>query len=658
MVFALDIGTRVVVGVVVEPARSGWRIRASAVEEHGQRAMLDGQIHDVLAVAETIARVKSRLEKRLGKELKEVAVAAAGRALRTQRARSGQRVSTTRPVAREEVLALEIEAVQEALRLLARSDAAWNEYHCVGYSVVGYWLDGSAIGNPVGQRANTIETEVVATFLPRVVIDSLYSAVEQAGLTVQSLTLEPIAAGSLVISPTMRQLNLALVDVGAGTSDVAVAREGALVAFGMVPLAGDEVTECLCRELLVDFYEGETVKRRLRCGGEVTFRDVVGQTHTRSAGELVAVIEPTVREIARHIAEEIIGLNGKAPQAVILIGGGSLTPGLSEALAGWLELSPQRVAVRGLEAVPQVSGAIKGIEPAQAITALGIALATQGNQVLDFAQVQVNRRPVRLLKGGGATVADALLAAGIGLRELYGGVGRGLTVEVNGELRLIRGGIGRPATITVNGRPANLDSPVGYGDAVEVGLPEPGEEPRVTVGELLPDGTAKTVYLEDRPVTLHPRVWMNGVEVEPDTVVTDNARITYEDYSTVEAVLRYLNRSLSAGDRIVVNGRTAEPGQPIRDGDRLNLVPAAGDAREGEQGKAETPSLAVTFNGKPLQLPLPKTGEPMVIDVLRYARVDTDPPPGKTVLVVRLNGQRANFTDPLKDGDEVFVGWE
>ncbi|MGB9886392.1 MAG: cell division protein FtsA [Moorellales bacterium] len=658
MIFALDIGTRVVVGVVLERGRSGWRIRASAVEEHAQRAMLDGQIHDVPVVTETIFRVKERLERRLRTPLKEVAVAAAGRALRTQRARATQRIGSARPVSREEVLALEIEAVHEALRLMARSEAAWNDYHCVGYSVVGYWLDGAGIGNLIGQRGGTAEVEVVATFLPRVVVDSLYSAVEGAGLSVQSLTLEPIAAGSLVISPAMRQLNLALVDIGAGTSDIALARDGALVAFGMVPVAGDEVTEYLCRELLLDFHEGERVKRLLRQGGEITFRDVVGTSHRRSAEEIIELIQPVAKEIAGTVAQAILEINGKAPQAIILVGGGSLTPGLAEALAGWLELPRQRVAVRGLEAVSQISGSIKGLEPAQAVTVLGIALASQHNQVLEFAQVQVNRRPVRLLKGGGATVGDALLAAGIGLRELYGSLGRGLTVVINGQLRLVRGKMGRPASITVNGRPAALDTPIGYGDAIEVGVPEAAEQPQVTVKDLLPDLETGTVFLNGRPVSIKPRVLMNGSEVDWEAVVPDNARIEYEEQVTVESLLARLQINLVPGERIMVNGRLAGPDWVVRDGDHLQIAGDGVETASPLEPRADTQAITVVFNGRTLLLPLPESGSPMVIDVLRYAEAETVPPPGKSMLVVKVNGQKANFTDPLQAGDEVLVGWE
>src|SRR5207244_3713448 len=95
------------------------------------------------------------------------------------------------------------------------------DYHCVGYSVVHYYLDGQPLANLVGQRAKGIEVELIATFLPRVVTDSLVAVCHQSGLEVTNLTLEPIAAINAAVPPNMRALNLALIDIGAGTSDVA-----------------------------------------------------------------------------------------------------------------------------------------------------------------------------------------------------------------------------------------------------------------------------------------------------------------------------------------------------------------------------------------------------------------------------------------------------
>ena len=113
-----------------------------------------------------------------------------------------------------------------------------SQYFCVGYSIVDYQLENQVIGNLVGQIGAEIAVEVVATFLPRVVVDSLFSSLKRADLSVQSLTLEPIAAISIAIPPNMRLLNLALVDIGAGTSDIALVRDGNIYGYAMVPLGG------------------------------------------------------------------------------------------------------------------------------------------------------------------------------------------------------------------------------------------------------------------------------------------------------------------------------------------------------------------------------------------------------------------------------------
>ena len=79
----------------------------------------------------------------------------------------------------------------------------------------------------------------------------------------EALTLEPIAAINVLIPPSMRRLNVALVDIGAGTSDIAITDAGTVIAYGMVPIAGDEVTEAISDHYLLDFPMAEKAKREL-----------------------------------------------------------------------------------------------------------------------------------------------------------------------------------------------------------------------------------------------------------------------------------------------------------------------------------------------------------------------------------------------------------
>ena len=75
-------------------------------------------------------------------------------------------------------------------------------------------------------------------------------------------------------------LNIALIDVGAGTSDICVTKDGSIIAYGMIPMAGDELTEVLVHEFLVDFATAETIKRASTEGGDITYEDIMGISHT------------------------------------------------------------------------------------------------------------------------------------------------------------------------------------------------------------------------------------------------------------------------------------------------------------------------------------------------------------------------------------------
>ena len=162
-----------------------------------------------------------------------------------------------------------------------------------------------------------------------------------------SLTLEPSAIQTVVPS-TMRMLNIALVDIGAGTSDIAISSEGTVINYGMVSVAGDEVTECISRHYLLDFMIAESLKRKLtdNVQDELTCEDAFGNSLKISRDELLEVIKPLVGELAVKISDEIKRLNNGSPKGVILVGGGSQTPLLDQFLAEELSLPQHLVRVR------------------------------------------------------------------------------------------------------------------------------------------------------------------------------------------------------------------------------------------------------------------------------------------------------------------------
>ncbi len=203
-------------------------------------------------------------------------MAVAGRSLALSRQagsfKTGHRRSS---LSRDHVLAMELQAVKEARSALNDARTAAGAY-CVGYNLLSQKLDGVPMLQLEGHRGELVELEVLATFLPRLALDALQAALRSAGLSAASLTLEPIAAVQLAVPPELRRLNLGFVDIGAGTSDIALTREGRVDAYAMVDVAGDEVTERICDAFLLDFNQGEKLKRDSALGGLVPVQDLFG----------------------------------------------------------------------------------------------------------------------------------------------------------------------------------------------------------------------------------------------------------------------------------------------------------------------------------------------------------------------------------------------
>ena len=252
-VFGLDIGTRSLVGTVGYMADDIFHVTAQCIREHETRSMLDGQIHNIEVVGNSIRQVKQDLEAQIGRELTEVCIAAAGRVLKTVTTRAEIEFPEEIILDGENIYSLDMLGVEKAYEQFQKENEVDTKFYCVGYTVVNYYLNDYPMSSLDQHKAKRIAVELIATFLPDEVVDGLYRAVEIAGLQVANLTLEPIAAMQVAIPVMYRMLNIALVDVGAGTSDICVTSDGSIVAYGMIPMAGDEITEVIAKHCLVDF---------------------------------------------------------------------------------------------------------------------------------------------------------------------------------------------------------------------------------------------------------------------------------------------------------------------------------------------------------------------------------------------------------------------
>jgi cell division protein FtsA len=647
-IFALDIGTRTVVGLLcrIEAADrlqvTGWH-----VEAHPQRSMLDGHIHDVPQVSAVIRRVKEKLEAQAGFNLERAAIAAAGRALLALRAQAVLTLPSPTEITGLEIRQLEVAALNNAREQMAESR---EDLFCVGYSPISYTLDSFMISNPEGQKGRVLETEIIATFLPRVVVDSLFSALARAGLGVSSLTLEPIAAMAVAIPPRLRMLNLALIDIGAGTSDIAISRGGTVLTYAMVDKAGDEVTEALAQHYLLDFNAAENMKISLAGNEFVEFVDVLGNRYRERVSDIYQQIEPVVDDMAANLARVIKEQNGgTSPSAVFCVGGGSQTPLLKEYLSLHLELPPERIGIRTREQLEGIEFESMDLMGPEIVTPLGIALTALHPQGDHFIQVRVNGSELTLVNVQQCSVAQALLHSGIDVNSLLSRKGKSLEFILNGEPQRIAGRPGVPGVVTVNSNPATLETAIQAGDHIEVAPGIPGQAASILVGEVdfaLPQAL---ITVDGMQLNLPRLRLINGLPAMPEAVIHQGDRLDIRYPQTIAELASLMDLDL-ASVRVSKNGQGAALETSLQPGDQLELQ-AISFSHEVAPSAASQ-GIQVFVNSQQISL---SPGQQQLMHALTKAEIDYSIGQGR--LVIHVNGREADFSTHLEPGDRIEAFW-
>jgi cell division protein FtsA len=710
IIFALDIGTRSVVGMILKQHSDGkYEVLHMKVMEHEERSMLDGQIHHIPAVAKVINKIKEELETETG-PLQKVCVAAAGRALKTVKGRAEKDISAASVSTKEEEIHMELAAVQHAQFQLASmlEEKSNYTYDCVGYSVLHYYLDDQEIGSFIEQQGKTASVDVIATFLPRVVVESLIRALREAGLEMEALTLEPIAAINVLIPPSMRKLNVALVDIGAGTSDIALTAEGTVVAYGMVPVAGDEITEAISSEFLLDFPVAEEMKRSLWKNDYVAYTDILGFSSKKSKQEILEKIQPAIENLADKITNEILQLNAKAPQAVMLIGGGSLTPNLREKIAEKLNLPIERAAIRGIDAITSLTASIDHKGP-EFVTPVGIGIAAKENPV-KYVTVTVNEKTLRLFEVKKLTIGDALIAGGADLSKLYGRPGMGLMIKVNGEVQMFKGALGTPPKIMMNGKESSLSQEIFEGAAIFFEVGQNGENASVTVKDAVQEHVVKTIIINGEPLSVETQYYLNHHLVNPEALVKDRDEIVSYFPNRIDEVLdmngihinqetnsftvtvdgKPVNLNRNIKDTFLINGQIADKHSKWSSGDHLSF--------DNQQDNEITlkdllnslelnlhQSCSVKFNSEEVTLTRPlfkflrngvlleedsvlcmndelfiekRKQQPFIFqDIFTQVDISVSPKPGETLIILK-NHEKAGFQTEIETGDILELKFE
>ncbi len=679
LVFGLDIGTRAVVGVVGYREKDKFIVKAIESLEHDTRSMLDGQIHDIGRVAATISEVKDRLEKKCKIKLKDVCIAAAGRVLKTENVHAEIVYNDDVLIQDEHIFDLQSKGVEEAYKKFQTENEFGEKYYCVGKSVIKYFMNDLFMSNLLNHRARKIAVDMICTFLPYDVVEGLQTAVEMAGLSVCNLTLEPIAAIEVAIPEQFRMLNIALVDVGAGTSDICVTKDGSVTAYGMIPVAGDSLTETIAKYCLVEFNEAEKIKKGIEENEEVEYEDILGLKATISRKDVLEMLDDQIKEMAKLVSDEITRLNGgEKVGAIFVVGGGGRIENYTKYLAEEHGIVVNRVALRGEEVMGKIEFKDNSVtKDSLIVTPLGICLHFY-EENNSFINVSLNDDRLKLYDNGNVTVVDAVMQIGLDNNALFPRRGDSLVFTLNGEEKVVKGELGESCIVYLNSELTNLHATLHANDYIKLVPSTKGPNASITLGKLNSEKSKLNITVNNMNVTLPNLCTVNG-EIAVDSYKIQNGDdVEVLDYLKVSQVLELLDLNIEDNQYVTVNNAKADMDTKVYPRFSVDIVTADdlsyADLPEDDETDADYEENESSGNSgstnkvKSLHktLTLTVNSEPMVfddkdsyrfVDVFDHIDIDLTTPHGSGIATL-LNGHTADFTEELKDGDIIEVYWK
>jgi cell division protein FtsA len=364
----LDIGTTKVAAVIGGRGAEVRILGAASVPCTGLRR---GSVVDVAETTRAVREAVTKAQRTAGVELAPAWVGVTGQHISCLNARGEIQLAR----ANREIAWGDVERVMAASVSAVSIPSDRQMIHAVSR---GFMVDGEPrVRNPIGLSANRLAVETHVVTASRNLVENLVRCVEQAGCNVAELVAEPLATADAVLSEEEQELGVLLIDVGGGTTDIALFAEGSIAYTGAIPAAGSNVTHDLAVALGITHPQAEQIKLAHGCArvSEVPEEQLVAIPHERTVSRrfVAEVIEARVQEIFRLVAQEMerSGTKWPPPGGAVLTGGSSLLPAIAsvaqEALACRARLGRPRVA----------SGPLHLLESPSLATGLGLVYYAQ-----------------------------------------------------------------------------------------------------------------------------------------------------------------------------------------------------------------------------------------------------------------------------------------
>ncbi len=355
----LDIGTqniRVVQAKWDEDAQNLSIIGAVTVPAFGMRK---GVIVDIEETVSSISNALEKLERMTGVAVTSAVVSVGGTHIQAVESRGVIAVSRADGEITENDIVRVIDA-SEAISIPPNREVL----HVIPRT---FTLDGqTGIKDPLGMSGIRLEVDTTIIHAGLPFIKNLNRAVTQSGLDVESLVLAPLAASEACLSKRQKELGVALIDLGAGTTNIAVFEENNLLHTAVLPIGGMHITNDVAIGLRCTIDTAEKVKllfghassKDVAKGQEIDLATIDEQEQDRvSKSEVVEIVEARLEEIFEHANRELKKINrdGKLPAGVVLSGGGSNLPGLVDFVKREMRLPAQIGVVNVNSVIDQVS---------------------------------------------------------------------------------------------------------------------------------------------------------------------------------------------------------------------------------------------------------------------------------------------------------------
>ncbi|GAW92139.1 actin-like ATPase [Calderihabitans maritimus] len=349
IVAGLDVGTSKVAVVVGEIAEQE-EVRVIGVGEARSSGLRKGMVVDIDSVAKAIQSAVEKAEQMSGHPIETVYAGITGAHIASFNNRGVVAISRRN----REITVEDVHRVLQAAQIVPVPP----DHEIIHVIPREYIVDGhDGIMDPVAMSGTRLEVEASIVTGIQTAIQNLLKSVSRAGLQVEELVLNPLAAAETVMQPAEKELGAVLIDIGGGTTEIALFDEGTLWYTAVLPVGGDLVTSDLAVGLRTPLAQAEEIKKKHGCvlaelmpSDELVEIPNVGKQEFRrvSRKTIASIIEPRILEILALIKERIYdsGYKGMLPGGVVLTGGVASMDGLVELAAEELQM-PVRVGLPG-----------------------------------------------------------------------------------------------------------------------------------------------------------------------------------------------------------------------------------------------------------------------------------------------------------------------